>query len=138
MWFQEVTSSPFSTGLKLIAVVVLCLTEMITIINDIFWLLMRMLQLCPTLFSPMDCSPPGSTVPGILPARILQWVGIPFSRESSWPGDQTLISGVSWIVGGFFTHSATWEASPTFQVFILFKNLVLKIGRYCYILHFIH
>ena len=36
----------------------------------------------------MDCSPPGSSVPGILQARILEWVAIPFSRGSSQPRDQ--------------------------------------------------
>ena len=39
--------------------------------------------LCPTLCDPMDCSPPGSSVLGILQARILEWVPIPFSRGSS-------------------------------------------------------
>ena len=39
-------------------------------------------QLCPTIFDPIDCSPPGSSVHGILQARILQWVAIPFSRGS--------------------------------------------------------
>ena len=33
--------------------------------------------------TPMDCSPPGSSVPGILQARMLEWFAIPFSRESS-------------------------------------------------------
>ena len=37
-------------------------------------------QLCPTLHDPMDCSPPGSSVHGILQARILEWVAISFSR----------------------------------------------------------
>ena len=37
-------------------------------------------QLCPTLCNPMDCSPPGSSVHGILQARILQWVAISSSR----------------------------------------------------------
>ena len=40
-------------------------------------------QSCPTLCDPMDCSPPGSSVHGILQARILEWVAIPFSRGSS-------------------------------------------------------
>ena len=44
---------------------------------------------------PMDCSPPGSSVPGILQARILEWVVIPSSRGSSQPGDQTHVSCVS-------------------------------------------
>ena len=40
----------------------------------------------------MDCSPPGSSFYGILQARILEWVVIPFSRGSSWPRDWTLVS----------------------------------------------
>ena len=40
-------------------------------------------QSCPTLGDPMDCSPPGSFVHGILQTRILKWVAIPFSRGSS-------------------------------------------------------
>ena len=44
--------------------------------------------LCPTLCEPMDCSQPGSSVHGILQARILEWVAIPLSRGSSWPRDQ--------------------------------------------------
>ena len=40
-------------------------------------------QLCPTLCDPMDCSPPGFSVHGILQARILEWVAISFSRGSS-------------------------------------------------------
>ena len=48
----------------------------------------KSLQSCPTLRDSMDCSPPGSSVHGILQARILEWVAIPFSRGSSWPKDQ--------------------------------------------------
>ena len=48
-------------------------------------------QLCPTLHKPMDCRPPGSSVYGILQARILEWVAIPFSRRSSWPKDETQV-----------------------------------------------
>ena len=57
-------------------------------------------QSCLTLFDPMDCSPPGSSVHGILQARILECVAIPFFRGSSWPRDQTQISHIS---GRFFT-----------------------------------
>ena len=39
-------------------------------------------QSCPTLCDPMDCSPPGSSVHGILQARILEWVSIPFSTKA--------------------------------------------------------
>ena len=65
-------------------------------------------QLCVTLWDPMDCSPPGSSVHGISQARILEWVAIPFSRGSSWPWDQMW---VSCIAGRFFTVWATKEAS---------------------------
>ena len=44
-------------------------------------------QSCPTLCGPMDCSLLGSSVHGILQARILKWVAIPFSRGSSQPRD---------------------------------------------------
>ena len=44
---------------------------------------------CPTLCDPMDCSPPGSSVYGILQARILEWVAVPSSRGSSQPRDWT-------------------------------------------------
>ena len=43
------------------------------------------------LYSPMDSSPPGSSVHGILWERILEWVAIPFSRVSSRPKDQTYV-----------------------------------------------
>ena len=44
-------------------------------------------QLCPTLCDPMNCSPPGSSVRGILQAGILEWVAVFFSRGSSQPRD---------------------------------------------------
>ena len=65
---------------------------------------------------PMDCSLPGSSVHGIFQARILKWVAIPFSRESSQTRDWTHISYVSCIRGGFFIISATWEALTLFIV----------------------
>ena len=46
-------------------------------------------QTCPTLCDIMDCSPWGSSVHGILQARILEWVAMPSSKRSSWPRDQT-------------------------------------------------
>ena len=53
------------------------------------------LQSCPTLCDPMNCSPSGSSVHGILHARILEWVAMPSSRVSSWPRDWNHISYVS-------------------------------------------
>ena len=54
------------------------------------------LQLCSTLCDPMDCSPPNSSVHGILQARILEWVAISFSRGSFLPRDQ--IASIRWIM----------------------------------------
>ena len=51
----------------------------------------------------MDCSPPGSYVHGILQARILKCVAMPFFRRSSQPRHQTHVSYSSCIAGGFFT-----------------------------------
>ena len=56
-------------------------------------------QSCPTLGNPMDCSPPGSSVHGILQARMLERVAIYSSRECSWSRDQTHVSGTA---GRFF------------------------------------
>ena len=52
----------------------------------------KSLQSCLTLCDPVDCSPPDSLVHGILQARILEWVAMSPSRESSWPRDQTHFS----------------------------------------------
>ena len=49
---------------------------------------------CLTLCDPVDCSPPGVSVHGILQARILEWVAMPSSRGSSRPRDQTCVSYV--------------------------------------------
>ena len=43
-------------------------------------------QLCPSLCDPVDCSPPDSSVHGILQARILEWIAISFSGDLSDPG----------------------------------------------------
>jgi len=77
-------------------------------------------QSCLTLCNPMDCSPPGSSVHGILQARILEWVAIPFSRGSSWSRDWTQ---VSCIIGRLFTIWATREAMSMWgQNFIFLKQ----------------
>ena len=57
-------------------------------------------QSCPTLCDPMNCSPPDFPVHGILQARILEWLAIPFPRGSSQLRDQTW---VSCIAGRFLT-----------------------------------
>ena len=72
-------------------------------------------QSCLTLCDPMDYSPPGSSVHGILQARILEWVAISFSRGSSQPRDQT---GISCIVDSFFT---IWTTGEAFKITIMRK-----------------
>ena len=57
----------------------------------------KSLQQCPTLCNPMDCSLPGSSVYGILQARMLEWIGMPSSRGSSQTRAQSHISQVSYI-----------------------------------------
>ena len=61
-------------------------------------------QSCPTLWDPMDCSPPGSSVHGILQTKILERVAIPFSRGSSRPRNR---NWVSCIASRFFTAWTT-------------------------------
>ena len=63
-------------------------------------------QSCPTLFNPMDCSLPRSSIHGIFQARVLEWVVISFSRGSSRPRDWTQVSR---IVDRCFTTWATRE-----------------------------
>ena len=54
----------------------------------------KSLQLCPTLCDPIDSSPPGSPVPGILQARTLEWVAISFSNTWKWKVKVKLLSRV--------------------------------------------
>ena len=67
-------------------------------------------QSCLTLCDPMDCSLPGSSVHGIFQARILEWVAISYSRESSPIRDRTCISCVSCIGKQILYHCASREA----------------------------
>ena len=69
-------------------------------------------QSFPTLSDPMDCSLPGSSIPGIFQARVLEWVAISFSRGSSWPRDRTWVSR---IVGGCFILWATCPLHTSYQ-----------------------
>ena len=69
-------------------------------------------QSCPTLCDPVDCSLPGSSLHGILQARVLEWGAIAFSRGSSWPRDWTR---VSCIPGRCFNLWATREGQFTLR-----------------------
>ena len=64
-------------------------------------------QLYLTFCNPMDCSLPSFSVHEIFQERILEWVAISYSRESSWPRDETHISCIGRHI---LYHYATWEA----------------------------
>ena len=71
----------------------------------------KSLQSCPTFCDLMDCSLPGSSVYGILQARILGWIAMPSARASSQPRDWTCISYISCIGRqGFFITRATLDS----------------------------
>ena len=67
----------------------------------------KLLLSCVRLWDPVDCSPPGCSVHGILQARMLEWVAMPSSRGSSQSKDWMQVSCTS---GGFFTIWTTREA----------------------------
>ena len=72
-----------------------------TIFLSLYWNLLKSsvaaaksLQSCPTLCDPIDGSPPGSPIPGILQARTLEWVAISFSNAWKWKGKVKSLSHV--------------------------------------------
>ena len=75
---------------------------------------------CPILCDPIDCSPPSSSVHGILQARILEWAAISYSRGSSWIRDRTWVSCTA---SRFFIIWATRDA-------LLWNTLGLLEGVY--------
>ena len=79
-------------------------------------------QLCSTLWDPIDCSPPGSSVHGISQARILEWVATSCFRGSSWPKDRTRVSCVSCISRWILSHCVTWKAHK--------KGMMIVCKRY--------
>ena len=64
----------------------------------------KSLQLCPTLCDPMDCSPQGSSIHGIVQARILEWVTMPSSRRSPDPGIEPASLMSPALADGFFYY----------------------------------
>ena len=92
---------------------------------------------CIGLCDPMDCSLPGSSVQEILQARILEWVAMPSSRESSPIKEPKRVSSISCIAGGlFFTAESLGKPNglipktfkPLMQLNIFLKNLILRNG----------
>ena len=86
------------------------------------------------LCDPMHCSPPGSSVPGILQARTLEWVAKPSSRGSSWPRNWTHISYASstsrWVLyhqhrlGSPYSDLFTWKKWK--------NNSIVDLNHKCY------
>ena len=79
----------------------------------------KSLQSCPTLCNPMDCSPPGSSVHGILQARILQWVAVSFSRG---PGERLPSPSLS-------KHLHSWPQSFLCKIMIGIILLLFSRGK---------
>ena len=68
------------------------------------------LQSCPTLCDPIDSSPPGSTVPGILQTRTLEWAAISFSNAGKWKVKVKLLSRVRLLATPW---NAAYQAPPS-------------------------
>ena len=86
-------------------------------------------QSCPTLCNPMDCCPPGSSVHGIIQARILAWVSMPFSRGSSWPKVWTWVSFISRKILYHLSHQGSpWHVQEHFKA-LPFSTLCRRVVR---------
>ena len=79
----------------------------------------KLLQLCLTLCEPMDCSPPGPSVHGILQARILEWIAFPPPGDLPDLGIEPMSLKSHALAGGFFTTSATGKALKANSLFEL-------------------
>ena len=79
---------------------------------------------CPTHYDPMDCSPPGSSVHGILQARILEWAAISFSRGFPDLGIEPMCPALA---GGFFTMEPSGKPFSGFYIITLIS--ILTSGR---------
>ena len=83
------------------------------------------------LCDPMDCSPPVSSVRGILQARILEWVAVPLLQGMFLTqGSNSCLSHVSALAGGFFTTSTTYLngiSSMNFKMSVSFPHQIKTI-----------
>jgi len=104
-----------------------CTFETITtLLTSYAMLWAKSLQAWLTLCDPMVYSPPGSTVHGILQARILEWVAVLSSRGSSRPRDRNHVSCVSCFAGGFFTAELA-GSNPSRS------SHSVRLGSLCYV-----
>ena len=72
----------------------------------------KSLESCPTLCDPIDGSPPGSPVPGILQARVLEWVAISFSNAWKW---KVKVKSISRVWPSATPWTATFQAPPSME-----------------------
>ena len=101
-------------------------------------------QSCPTLCNPVDGSPPGSPVPGILQARILEWVAISFSNPWKWKAKMKLLSRVQpsatpWTaafqapLSTGFSRQEYWSGVPLPSPVIMYSTVYTSISIFQFI-----
>ena len=105
-------------------------------------------QSCLTLYNPMDCSQPGFSVHGILQARILEWIAIPFSKaKNKWNIKIKLQSKINLAIQMYIisflnifkiyctcmTYMEQWKAY-LFYIYIIYTNFILYIYMYLLLL----
>ena len=83
-------------------------------------------QSCLTLCDPIDCSPPGSSVCGILQARVLEWVAIPFSRDLPNPGIEP--RSVFWLLFGVLLAWLKWNHYDSQFIFLNYIQYLVITG----------
>ena len=91
------------------------------IISALLRVKVKIAQSCPTLCDPMDCSLPGSSVHGILQARILGWVTVCFSRGSSQPRDQTQIKQKNSLKATLLNEDLHLDLPDSSVLFVIMK-----------------
>ena len=84
------------------------------------------IQSCLTFCDPMDCSPPGSSVCGILQARVLEWVAIPFSRDLPDPGIEP--RSVFWLLFGVLLAWLKWNPYDSWFIFLNYIQYLVITG----------
>ena len=100
------------------------------IINIIQWCVcaLSIAKWCPTLYNPMDWSPPGTSVHGILQATRLDWVAMPSSRASSQPRDWTRLSYDS-CIGRQILYHWRHQGSPNTVVVKWKRSVFIPIPK---------
>ena len=92
------------------------------------WMCAQSFKSCVTLCDPMECNPPGSSVHGILQARILEWVAISFSRGSSQPRNRLCLSSSPALADRLFTTRASLVAQMVKCLPAVWETWVWSLG----------